>query len=356
MLVGSNDANFTPATQLSNPFPTGLAKPVGNTLGDQTGIGKGLTIFDPAARSPRVQQFSFDIQRQLPSGVVMALGYVGSRTANLLLGTANININALEPRHFTLGSALNQAIPNPYFQRGGSGVVGAANVSRQQLLRPFSAFSDINYQFSDQNMARYDSMVVKAQKRFSSGLTFLGTYTFSKNYDASSGGAGNNLNGGNVGPQNPYDMAAEYGLSNVDAPHRLTSAITYELPFGLGKPIATSRMLDYFVGGWSINAVSVFQSGYPLQIRQNSNNNAPYGYASQRPNATGVSPMTEGSFGQRIDNWINPAAFSQVGPLAFGNLSRTISMRGPGQVNWDISIFKTVTIAERYKAQFARRP
>jgi hypothetical protein len=350
--VGSNDNGFTPAGILSNPFPTGLNKPVGNSLGALTGIGRSMNIFDPNARSPRVQQYSFDLQRQLPTGIVVSAGYVGSRTANLVLGTANININMLEPRHFALGSALNDRLPNPYFNNGGSGVVGAATVARQQLLRPFSAFGDINLLFSDQNRARYDSMVLKAQKRFSMGLSFLTTYTFSKNFDASSGGAGNNLNAGNVGPQNPYDMAAEYSLSNVDAPHRFSGAFTYELPIGLNRAIATSKLLDYFVGGWSVNAVTVMQSGYPLQIRQNSNNNGVIGAASQRPNATGVAPGTDGSTGQRIDNWINPAAFSQVGPFAFGNLSRTLSLRGPGQVNWDISIFKTVSIAEKYKAQF----
>lgn len=351
-LVGSNDSNFTPATKLSNPFPSGLAQPVGNSLGELTGIGKAMTIFDPAARSPRVQQYSLDIQRQLPAGFVVSLGYVGSRTSDLVLGTSNININALAPSYFSQGSALTQPVANPYYNNGGSGVVGAPTVSRQQLLRPFSSFGDINYQFSDQNRARYDSMVLKAQKRLSAGLSFLGTYTWSKNLDASSGGAANNLNAGNVGPQNPYDMDAEYALSNVHSPHRFSTAITYELPIGVGKHFSTSKTLDYFVGGWSINAVSVFQTGYPLQIRQNSNNNSAFGYASQRPNATGLDPAAEGSFGERLDGWINPAAFSQAAQFTFGNLSRTIALRGPGQANWDISIFKTFSITEKYKAQF----
>jgi len=74
--------------------------------------------------------------------------------------------------------------------------------------------------------------------------------------------------------------------------------------------------------------------------------------ASQRPNATGASPQTHGDVGQRIDNWINPDAFSEAGPLTFGNLSRTIPERGPGIFNWDISLFKNFSIYERFKAQF----
>ncbi|MGC4050383.1 MAG: hypothetical protein QM757_13480 [Paludibaculum sp.] len=54
---------------------------MGNTLGGLTGIGKSMTIFSPTATSPRVQQFSFDIQRELGSGWVASIGYSGSRSA-----------------------------------------------------------------------------------------------------------------------------------------------------------------------------------------------------------------------------------------------------------------------------------
>ena len=347
--VGSNDNGFTPAGTLSNPFPSGLNKPTGKSLGALTGIGRSLSIFDWNSRSPRVHQFSFDIQRQFRGGIVASAGYVGSRTHHLVLNTASININMLSPEFFALGSALNERVANPFFGNGGSGVVGAATVARQQLLRPFAAFGDINLLFSDRNRARYDSLVLKAQKRLDHGLSLLATYTFSKMFDASSGGPGNNLNAGAVGPQNPYDMAAEYGLSNVDAPHRFSTGLTWQVPSGA---LRSRKALYLLAGGWSLNAVGVYQSGYPLQIRQNSNNNAVVGAPSQRPNATGVSPATSGSTSDRIDNWINPAAFSQAGPFTFGNVSRTIPVRSPGIANWDLSLFKTASIAETCKIQF----
>jgi len=68
--------------------------------------------------------------------------------------------------------------------------------------------------------------------------------------------------------------------------------------------------------------------------------------------ATGVSPVTSGSFDQRLNNYINPAAFSAAPQLTFGNVGRTIDMRGPGQANWDLSVFKNVVVGERFKAQF----
>jgi hypothetical protein len=140
----------------------------------------------------------------------------------------------------------------------------------------------------------------------------------------------------------------------LDSPHRWTSAITYELPFGKGKPMLSTipYAANLLVGGWSLNAVTTFQTGYPLQIYMNSNGNSALGTARQRPNATGLSPEVSGSVGTKIDNWINKAAFSDAPAFTLGNVTRTIAMRGPGLANWDLSVFKTVSITESFKAQF----
>ena len=68
--------------------------------------------------------------------------------------------------------------------------------------------------------------------------------------------------------------------------------------------------------------------------------------------ATGVSPETHGRLQDRLDAYINPAAFSQAAALTFGNVSRTIAYRGPGQANWDLSVFKSFAVTESFKAQF----
>ena len=142
--VASNDGNATPANSLTNPFPGGLARPTGNSLGDLTGIGQSLSIIDPNARSPRVQQYSFDMQRELPFGVAMEVGYVGSHSTHLTQATANININALNPALLSQGAALTATVANPFFNKGGAGVIGAATVSQVQLLLPYPTFSTIN--------------------------------------------------------------------------------------------------------------------------------------------------------------------------------------------------------------------
>ena len=194
----------------------------------------------------------------------MEVGYVGSHSTHLTQATANININALNPALLSQGAALTATVANPFFNHGGAGVIGSATLSQVQLLLPYPTFSTINLQYNDSSHARYDSLVAKVQKRMSMGVTVLSTLTWSRNHDASSGGAGNFLNAGAAGPQNPYDMGSEYSLANVDTPLRWSTGFTFELPFGKNKKfLGTSKALDYAVGGWSVNAVSVYQSGFP---------------------------------------------------------------------------------------------
>jgi hypothetical protein len=199
-------------------------------------------------------------------------------------------------------------------------------------------------------------MALRVQKRMSAGLNFLYAWTWSKNLDNIAGGAGNNLNGGNVGPQDAFNLGAEWGLSNIDATHRHSLAATYDLPFGRGRTFGgqMNRWADMAVGGWTINAVSVINSGFPLQIRMNDNNNGVIFAASQRPNATGQNPLAGGALAQWTEGngYLNPGAFSAAPALTFGNVSRTINSRFLKQVNWDISLFKTFSVTERFKAQF----
>src|SRR5262249_33982569 len=99
------------------------------------------------------------------------------------------------------------------------------------------------------------------------------------------------------------------------------------------------------------NATAIYQAGFPLFIFQ-QNQNSSIGTGEQRPNATGVSPSMSGSVEDRINAYINPAAFSLAPAFTFGNLSRSIGYRGPGMKNWDASIFKNFKVYEKFTAQF----
>src|SRR5262245_14697295 len=77
--IATNAGFATPAGPLSNPFPNGLIQPLGKSQGALTGTGQSVTIWNPGSKSPRIHQLSFDVQRELPGGIALALGYLGTR-------------------------------------------------------------------------------------------------------------------------------------------------------------------------------------------------------------------------------------------------------------------------------------
>jgi trimeric autotransporter adhesin len=103
--------------------------------------------------------------------------------------------------------------------------------------------------------------------------------------------------------------------------------------------------------GWSANAFGIIQSGYPLSVTE-PNNNSVIGASYQRSNATGIPVGTSDSDGQRLNDGLNPAAFSQAPRFTFGDTSPFLAVRGPGLFNWDLSVFKSFAIEEWVNAQF----
>lgn len=340
---------------LSNPFPNGLTQPSGSSLGLLTQVGDTVDYVDPHRKAPYIQQYSFDIQRELPGAIALTLSYVGSRGTNLQVGGINdavLKLNQLAPEQLKLGPALLEQVPNPFFGIIKTGFLSRPTITRGQLLRPFPQFGDINVHGSSGGNSFYNSATVKAQKRLTRGVTFLTSYTWSKMLDNIIGQGNFYTSQGNFAI-NSFDLAREYGLSSVDTPHRFIVSGTYELPFGRGKRfLSGGTLLDKFAGGWQINAIGIYQSGFPLTITQNTNNSRAFS-GGQRPNAVaGIAPATSGSVTDRIDAYFNPAAFSPAAEFTFGNLSRTIGVRSPAQRNWDIGILKNTAIRENFKAQF----
>jgi len=351
--VATLNGGATPANSLSNPFPTGVLQPSGNTLGLLAGIGgQNITAPDPYARSTRVHQYSLDVQRELPGGFVVTLGFAGSVTHDLVQGTSSININQLPDSDLSLGSKLTSKVPNPFFGTAGGVVnLSASTTPLLQTLLPFPEFGTVTLSSPSLGRATYYSVFTKVQKRLSYGLNFLSTVTWSQNEDNSDSQSVTYMPT-QAGVQDYYNYGAEWGLALINTPWRWTTAINYQLPFGKGQRFVNKNpFLDLLVGGWSINLQTTMQTGFPIDISQ-SNLNSGIGTGAQRPNATGISPVTSGSLESRLNDYINPAAFSQAPIYTFGNVSRTIGMRGPGQANTDFSLFKTYAIKEKVKAQF----
>lgn len=350
---------------MSNPFPGGPQPPTGNVNGLLTGIGNPIAAYDTGIQSPVIYQFSTGVQRQLPDKIVVEVDYVGSRGRHLLpspqgggsaspAGGGRTNIDQLNPAYFSLGAkALGASVPNPYYQPGGPGLIGNPTVASQQMLLPFPQFASVNLITTD-SASSYNSIAVRAEKQLSSGLTFLTTYTWSRNFDGSyetSSPSGNS----NVGPQNVYDLKSEYGRSFIDVPNRFTLAGSYVLPFGRGGRFLTSAgWANSVIDGWQLSAVTYYENGFPLNITQN-NLNSSIGAAVQRPNVNpGVSAGTSGSPFQRVNGFINPNAFTAVSEYQFGNLPKATTLRGPtsGSGNWDGTLLKTIAVKDRVKFTF----
>ncbi len=351
----STNGNYTPNVSLSNPYPNGLLQPSGNSLGPASGVGQGITIFSPSASSAGYSQhYSLEIQRQLAAGFVLSVGTLDSHSDHLL--QSGVNIDQLNPSYYSLGvSALSQGVANPFYGNGGVGSLATAKVSQAQLLLPYPQYTSVSVSNASTAAALYYSFYFRTERRFTNGISVLASYTWSRSKDditgASAAGASNIVQV--TGPQNAYNLNGEWSLSTQNVPNRFTMSATYELPFGKGKKYLTgSNLLNYVVGGWSLNTFGIIQSGFPLAVTQ-SNANSLIGASYQRPNATGtVSGATSGSTDSRLGAWLNPAAFSVAPELTFGNTSRFLNVSGPGLFSIDFSIFKSFTIRERIKAQF----
>lgn len=355
--VASNDNNFTPANSLSNPYPSGFAQPTGNSDGLLTGVGNSVTSYDQNYKAPRVQQFSVDVQRDLPGHIALDVAYIGSRASHLSPSPSSstaININQLPSSDLALGDSLSDEVANPYYIEGGAGILGQATVARSQTLRPFPQFTSVNL-FLSSARAKYDALLIKAEKRAGHGLNLLASFTWSSNWDSAFGTANSIQSPGFSAPQNIYDLGAEYSRSATDAPYRFVVGALYDLPFGRGGRFATgNRLTDEVIGHWQLNVLPTFRSGFPVSIRQSNNpNRTVVGNGVQRPNVvSGASLGTHGSLYDRLDGYINSDAFTASSAYSFGNAPRTLSLRGPGYANWDLSLFKNIPIRERANVQF----
>jgi hypothetical protein len=157
--------------------------------------------------------------------------------------------------------------------------------------------------------------------------------------------------------QNAEDRRAEWAVAGFDTPHNLRFSVSYELPFGQGKRLLSKPgIVQYIAGGWSISAITTYQSGLPLRVTQN--NVLLLFNSAQRPNRVlGVDARNDvsyGSFDPAVERLFNPSAFAQAGSTVFGNASpRLADARDFGVVNEDVALRKNFAIGERFKAELA---
>jgi hypothetical protein len=261
--VASTDAGRTPASNLSDPFPTGVRVPPRSSLGLMTFLGQGPTFTDPNSKTPYVHQFSLAIQRQLPLNIMLEAAYVGSRS---MAQTTNRGYNEVPVEVLNRGNPwlggdpnyVNQAVPNPFEGLIPGTGLNNPTVPRQQLLRPFPQFTGFNVEALNTGRIWYNSLQVTAIKRYARGFFFTTTYTYSKNIEA-------------IDYLNAQDPAPTRSLTDWDRTHRWVIAPSYSLPFGKGRRWLSDShgVIERMAGGWQLVASTVLQSGDPMSIPGN---------------------------------------------------------------------------------------
>jgi hypothetical protein len=267
----------------------------------------GNYALDPHFQLPYVQTWNLDIQKTLPWGIVMNLGYNGSKGNHLDIVTA--------PRALEISPGTDPS--NLLF--------------RYEQAAAFYKFN---------------AGTLRVNKRLSNGVSMGANYQYSHAID----NAGTVGAVGGVGAQNWTNLLDEEGNSSVDVRHKVTGTYLYELPFGQDKRWVTTGTGSRILEGFSVSGSFTFASGTPLTpVFQAGTTSVACGTSGTfRPNLTGASLNV--STGRQ---WFNPAAFSEPSNLpnnpfpcgVFGNAPRNFIM-GPGTVQNNMSLSKTMQLGD----------
>jgi hypothetical protein len=197
----------------------------------------------------------------------------------------------------------------------------------------------------------YHGMTLRADKRFSNGLSFLASYTFGKVMSDTDSAVGF-LGANSGGLLDAYNRRLEWATDAQDVSQRFVTSFVYDLPFGKGQRFATGGpvVLNKLISGWQTNGIISAQTGTPIIMGGGSVDTGIF--AGQRLSSTGKSAAISNP---SIDGWFDTTQFVQPAPFTFGNLARTLpDVRNPGFVNSDLSLFKNNYFGRdnRFNAQF----
>lgn len=386
--------NITQYATLGNPFPTlpanTVPQPQATKYGalaewgfDNSGNMEGMA----ADHNPEIYQWNLGVQHLFPMGVVLSADYSANRSTHLPWGGVQAYpdalpdklrqqlVNNLDTSDTTLSPVtdlLATPVGNPFepmFQGPGA-IFNEPDSRYNQPTIPLSnllnRYPQFDGGFTGQEPLKasswYNGLLVRFQKRPTHGLSFEGSYTWSKATDNSSYGANNWIYFGGSGqgtPQDVYNLKAEHSISANDTPQRFVLATVYELPFGRKRWLGggMNRVLDGIVGGWSVNSLLTFASGQPIAIADGLGR---LSEGQQRPNITCSHPLSGLTLHQvAIDSLTNPNAnyfnlncFSEPGDQVPGNAPRfSANARGEGDKNLDMGVFKGFEIKEGMKIE-----
>jgi hypothetical protein len=271
---------------------------------------------DPHRRTPYTIQYLMNVQRELMKDTVLEVGYLGSVTRRL------------QQFH-------NFNVPDP------------SPIGSVQSRAPWPEFGRV-FQVSGFGKANYNSFSAKLQRRFSSGFTYLTSFTWAKAMDT---GSGIRVPPGDtLFLQNEFCQSCDKAPSSFSAAHRFVTSAMYELPFGAGKRYLNhGRLANLMFGGWQWGSIFTLQSGFPITVvdgKDQSNT----GHQYDRPNATGLgTALPRGQ--QDPQRFFNTTAYVLEPFGQYGNAGRN-TLIGPGLISLDFSTTKQFRITEGRNLEF----
>jgi outer membrane receptor protein involved in Fe transport len=381
LMVNSIDGQQTPYDTLDNPYPNGLlGAPHRNANYQQVLLGGNPQALYANTPNGYTYQWNLSVEHQFWKGIALTASYAGLRGQNLPVSRPinglpdNVISQAAADSNCSSGSIascfLNVSVTNPFYvappgtPKITQGTLKNATVTQNQLYRPFPQYGSISNSGNYIGISNYHSLEVKLQKRMANGGQILGSYTFSKLLTNSEYLTSWLDATGTAGYQDYNNPGGEYANSSFDARQRLVVSYVYPLPFGKGQMFLSNLtgVGNAVLGGWGLEGITTFQKGLPLGLSNATNTLSTYAFQGTMrpmyvPGATGCNSTktTSGPMFNRLSAYLNTSCFVQQSvsnPYVFnrfqyGNESRTDNtLRGPGQANWDMSLYKEFPIHE----------
>ena len=328
--INSPDGGFTPAFMLSEGLPT--VQPF--TDADRVPTF-GATVSGRRTVSPDyiqqhqqngyAQQWNLTIQKQLPDSILLEAQYqanVGHK-----LGGQNYNQNMIPL------------------------VGGRGPETQSQNARLFPHYNAVWVESPDWGNSTYHSLNLKAEKRFSSGLSYLINYTWSKFIDDVE--SANELGGEQNNGYTHFQLRhLDKALSGNDIRHRVVASGVYELPVGRGRALSIENpVLNGIIGGWGLGVIAEFRTGSPYGIIEQRNESNTFSHG-QRPNVAGDHVLSGNrSKEAKLLEWFDTSQFTRPGVGVFGNAPRNVCC-GPGFAVVDVSIQKRFNLTEKSRLEF----
>ena len=330
-----NVSPYAGAGQVANPpsssFPTGAFF---SMIGDRLARA-GLNV-EQEPRSTYKMQWNLNFKRQIVGGLSLMAGYVGNRGIHLVRTPSDVA---------TLPPSLVTVAPDGHLQ-----FPVLANPRNNRINTDFGRIRVVWWDTS----STYHGLQVSVMQQMSHGFRLQGSYAWSKSIDdQSTESSSSELLNTSDSPY-PWFVNLNRAVSDFDISYNLNVNFLWTVPsphFGMAVP-------RFLLSGWELSGILAAQTGPPFTVDfavDRAGTRVSTNGLVQRPD---FNPATPGCSSPNAVNPGNPDNYVRLECFAFparnqlGNLGRN-TLRGPGMVNFDFSLFKNNNLmGEKLKVQF----